>query len=1522
MAGAETPPAELLQLPNGGGALHGMGETFTPDLHTGTGNFAVPLGMPAGRNGFGPDLTLRYSTGQGNGPFGLGWGLGLPFIARRTAHGVPRYTADDVYCLAGDEELVPVDKPAGPAPTAQHFRPRIDSAAADVVRHTGPDDNWWEIRTKDGHVQTFGTPGHAVGDPAVLRDPRTPDHVFSWALTQTADSFGNAVEYSWRRKDGPGGASTQLLLDEVQYIDHRAADGSTRFLITISLTYGDRPDPVWDRRPGFTVRTDQRCTAITAYTHADVTLPIRAIRLEYEPARAVSLLTEVTPAGYDDDGEESQEMPAVRLGYTGFDPARRRFSKVEGAPLVGLADPALELVDAFGTALPDIVEIGGNVRYWRNRGGCRFDAPRPMPDAPGGISLSDPSVTLLDANGNGRADVMVSKPGLFGYFPLRFDGGWDRSSFQPLTSAPPFSFTDPDVRLVDLDGDGITDVVRTGENVEMWFGTPGRGWTPGSAAHGGVSTSFPSVSLADPRVRFADMTGDGLQDLVVLTEHSVAYWPSLGYGRFDSRVVMKHAPDIPVVGFDPKRLLLGDVNGDGAADLVYVDNGQVSLWLNEGGTSWSEAITVPGTPRVSANMDLRLTDLTGSGVSGVLWSGSAAPGGAAQWWFLDFTGGTKPGLLSRVDNQLGAVTEVSYASSTSMSLADQAKPETRWRTPLPFPVQVVSKVASIDALSGGLLSRAFHYQHGYWDGVEREFCGFGTVEEHDSESFEEHTARADRGKAEPVPRTVFSPPTLTRTGFHPGPLRDDGEHSEFDASPSYWPGDAHLLDHKAGVDRFLAGIPPSPERGRAVRDALRSLRGSVLRSELYELDGSARMARPHSVEEHSYGLREFKAAAGAHDPPGRRPVFRPQPTAQRTTQWERGNDPLTRFTFYDEYDDLGQANQVTQVAAPRRSRCRHPVTGTVVGTVQPDETHFLASHSRTHRATPDPGVRIHDRVAETWLYSLPQPPTAPESAPDDLAVVLRDQVRAARAIHARFHAADPATLTLMGHTVNHYDGQAFTGLPVGRAGSRGALVRRAELIATDDEFDTAYGELRPQSLDGPAPPLAGPPAALTAGHGYRRTTLPDGRRGYYADTQCRRYDFQAPGTGHGLVVASRDPLGAEKTIEFDRYGLLPVRLTDAVGLTTRITPNYRVLRPASVVDPNGNERRYRFSPTGLLREVWNRGDPSRTEGDRTRPSERYTTDLRAFERHGGPVFTHTVRQVRFDTDTTTPPGEHDAAIETREYADGFGRLIQKRATAEHEAITTEGDGLGLPGAAGTATSDALWDVHSERVVTTGRQVYDNKGRVIRVYEPCFDDGWDYSPNTAAGRPVDEIATEQFYDSRGHVVRVRRPDGSETRVIYGIPTHLSQPDAYDPTPWESYTYDANDLAPLSTSPGDAGPLTATAPATHHFTPHSMLIDAHGRSICLIRRTGPEASGHLITRTIYDLRDNVLSVTDPSGTVTFAYTYDLADHRLRVMSPDSGLRTTVLNAVGLPMEQRDAMGGALVMGYDPAGRTSQV
>src|SRR5499425_967317 len=83
--------APSISLPKGGGAIRGMGEKFAANPVTGTGSMSVPIATSPGRSGFGPQLSLSYDSGAGNGPFGFGWSLTLPSITRKTDKGLPRH---------------------------------------------------------------------------------------------------------------------------------------------------------------------------------------------------------------------------------------------------------------------------------------------------------------------------------------------------------------------------------------------------------------------------------------------------------------------------------------------------------------------------------------------------------------------------------------------------------------------------------------------------------------------------------------------------------------------------------------------------------------------------------------------------------------------------------------------------------------------------------------------------------------------------------------------------------------------------------------------------------------------------------------------------------------------------------------------------------------------------------------------------------------------------------------------------------------------------------------------------------------------------------------------------------------------------------------------------------------------------------------------------------------------------------------------------------------------------------------
>ncbi|MGW7106553.1 SpvB/TcaC N-terminal domain-containing protein [Streptomyces xanthophaeus] len=1535
MGDATRAPEAIVSRPTGGGAMHGIGEKFSADLHTGTANFTLPFSLPRGRSGFQPRLDLVYSSGHGNGLFGMGWRLTVPGVSRKTSRGVPRYTTDDVFVLSGAEDLVPV---AGTPPGPVTYRPRTEESFARVARFKDAAQDFWEVRGKDGTVSLYGTarPAGAPSgwsDPAVTRRPGTgAERVFAWHLTQTTDPFGNLVRYRYEQRDSGTPADAphqwdQPLLTHIEYADQGGVQ-DPRFAARVTLTYEARPaDPFSEYRSGFEIRTTRRCVRVLAETDTDAVRPVQEYLLGYTsaPGNGVSLLTSFQVNGFDDAGVGVQELPPLVLGYAPFDPAKRRFAPVTGQnlPARSLADPALELVDLFGSGLPDIVELSTVSRYWRNRGDGTFALPATMPQAPAGVALADSGVQLLDAEGNGRSDLLVARPGQSGYFPLRFGGLWDLSSFRPYSVAPTFGLKDPKVRLVDLDGDGVTDAIRAGTRLECFFQDPEKGWHESKVVDRDALDGFPAVNFDNPRVKWADLTGDGLQDVVVVGDAAIDYWPQLGRGTWGRRVRMRHSPDFAAhvgAAFDPRRLLLGDVDGDGLADLVYVANGKALVWINQSGNAWSrDPFAVTGTPHVTHGDAVRMTDLAGNGAAGVFWTAEATSAGGNRMWFLDLTGGHKPYLLTSMDNNLGACTTVRYAQSTRFYLHDRAVPATRWRTPLPFPVHVVHQVEVTDAVSGVKLTTEYGYHHGYWDGAEREFRGFGMVEQRDTEAFDDyHRCGSDGPTPQSVPREDFSPPLLKKTWFHQGAVGDeDGDWAEADHTADHWPGDGELLEHRAGIAAFLATLPAGPGSRRAKRDALRALRGKALRTELYALDGTARASRPYTVTEYAWEvddrvtcddgtrcrLNRLRPGAQREDTGGERPrpVYFPRLRAARTTSWERGDDPRTELSFTSDYDAYGEPGLSVKIACPRGWR-----------TMSDTSDAYLAVRERLRRARPDDIDRHYlvDRVAVQTTY----------------------EIRPARPVAAAALARLPdsaAEHRLSGQTLNFYDGAAFSGLPLGRSGRFGALVRTERLVVTDEILRLAHGDQGPPYLAEGSPAwtsdypegfraLLSPQAGLV-----HRSSDGEAAAGYFARTRRVRYDFQEPGTtARGLVTAERGPLGTgeerDSRINYEPLGLLPAKITDPAGLTVEVQYDHRTFQPRTITDQNGNVTRYTYTPLGLLESTAISGtsEAGAPVGDQLRPSEVLTYDFQAFRLRREPVYVHTTRRAHHDAGDGSPEPQPDAVLESREFSDGFGRLVQLRVRAEDVRYGDERTGdrvippeqteppitiTGRPRPAGAPP----------RVVASGLRVYDNKGRVIETYEPFFDTGWSYrAPSPAAGDP----STRTRYDPCGRLVRTIGPDGSEQLVVMGVPPALDQPDAAAPTPWESYTYDANDNA------GRTHPAASGGYRHIHDTPHSVVTDALGRTVESVERSrtpdGPLRE--LRTRTRYDIRGNPLTITDALGRTATENVYDLAGQRLRGHSLDSGTRLIVYDAEGRPVEQRDGRGTLVLSVRDVLGR----
>ena len=629
--------------------------------------------------------------------------------------------------------------------------------------------DYWEIWTGDGLRNRYGTARPADADdwtdPAAVRNP--DGGVFAWLLTRTEDSLGNHIAYSYRDDGGP-----QRYLETVAYADF-GDPAAPQYAVAVTVTYDEtpRPDPFSERRSGFELRTTLRATQIAVATPGSGAGRATTVDLTYldqMPAgavsSAVSLLAAITISGHDPAVADPEPLSPLTFTYRGWDPTARRFRAVPPvlpmAPLQG----TLDLVDLFGDGLPSVIELDNTARYWRNRGDGSFEEPRTLNSVPTGATLGAPGVLFEDLDGDGRAELVTSAGARSSVWAL---ANSKQAGFvatpRAVAAAPTIAYGDPQLRTLDLDGDHIRDLLVGGAWPAVATGDGQGGFADLRPLE---DPPPPLTDLADPHVHMADMGGDGLTDLVLIYDGAVTYWPNLGYGRFGPAIRMTDAPRFadagadPGLGYDPRRLLLADVDGDGTADVVYVADGTVTVWINQSGNGFAAPATIRGTPQVDNRSAAHAADLDGIGVSGLLWSGLGANG---AWTFLDLTGGVKPYLMTAIDNHRGAATTLTWSNSTAFATADRSA-DRPWQTTLPFPVHVLAASQTRDVFSETVLTSAFAYHDGYWDPVDREFRGFGRVEQTDS--------LAPLAAATPLPATQraldpLTPLSPVPNGFDP-----------------------------------------------------------------------------------------------------------------------------------------------------------------------------------------------------------------------------------------------------------------------------------------------------------------------------------------------------------------------------------------------------------------------------------------------------------------------------------------------------------------------------------------------------------------------------------------------------------------------------------------------------------------------------------------------------------------------------------------------------------------------------------
>ncbi|MEI7935495.1 MAG: toxin TcdB middle/N-terminal domain-containing protein [Verrucomicrobiota bacterium] len=612
----------------------------------------------------------------------------------------------------------------------------------------------WEGTLPDGSRSEFGpTPGGRIADGT--------NKIFCWMIEREMDTRGNSVVYSYT--NFPGSQNTnQIYLSEIRYGPGSPPWNQFHFL---RFEYEDRPDWFEDCRSGFIVRTGKRLKTITVATQGPALAGhlagdfnqdgtpdclIRRYDLEYLDYAGTnthwSLLARVTPVGADG----SSALPSSTFGYAVCNPANHAYATNAvilslNEPTTVMDNPLAELIDLNGDGLPDILRTfaGGAVtnRGYLNRGLTQTNGSRFIQWA-GGIdlggdarassyALSSNTVHLADMDGDGLSDLVVNSfnDTVF-YFTNRANLTWGtRQTMSIQDTAPPSPFGSADVRTADLDFDKRIDIIQSvssggGVDYRVWFNIGHNQYSQRLTAS--CSNGF---LFSQAGAQIADFNGDRVPDLARIGLGSVSVMAGLGYGRFAPPVSVPIPEGLDTFQRDAARLQ--DITGDGLADLVVerATPGTLYYWVNLGNYRFSPRKIITGLPSsVGVNAVVRWADLDGNGSTDLIYADAAADNRLRMVNLGEVLNcGASPNILTAISNGIGRVTLIGYAASTKYALEDAAGGHA-WTNVMPFPVQVVSSVTNLDSLGHQYVAQ-FRYHDGYYDPVEKQFRGFGHVEQ-------------------------------------------------------------------------------------------------------------------------------------------------------------------------------------------------------------------------------------------------------------------------------------------------------------------------------------------------------------------------------------------------------------------------------------------------------------------------------------------------------------------------------------------------------------------------------------------------------------------------------------------------------------------------------------------------------------------------------------------------------------------------------------------------------------------------
>ena len=1492
--------------------------------------------------------------------------------------------------------------------TITRYIPRVEGLFARIerIQQSGQSYFYWRVTTKDNINTYFGLQASSrLSDPKDANriykwlpdmsfDDKGNVHVFEYK----AEDLVNVPKalHEQHRHNGLQGI-TNLYLKRVYYGNKTPYSFGTAsayapvlpqisdFLYTTVFDYGEhdtqnptiyddipndvsnthrwscRKDAFSDYHAGFEIRTYRLCKRVLSFSIFEELNPgatdsakltphlIQSLDLTYKYETANELLEtdyiiEATHWMYRkiSGGYDKKKLPPMKFTYNevNWDTSIHSISKenLVHAP-TGLSG-GYQWMDFYGEGISGILTEQAEGWYYKsNWGDGSFSPAQKIAPKPNFSGLQ-----LQDLEANGKKYAVSNTIGTQGYFELDDDDKWQ--NFRAFKHIPNIDYNDANTRMLDLNGDGMPDMLITQERVFTYYeakGIEGYGQAK-TTTHPLDENKGPSVVFADSKqsIFLADMSGDGMVDIVRIRNKDICYWPNLGYGKFGAKVTMSHAPlmDRPDQ-FNPAYIHLSDISGTGASDIIYLGKNKFRAWLNQSGNGWSDVQEITPFPQSELPNTLSVLDLLGNGTSCLVWSSPLPQYSNSPMRYIDLMGGNKPYLMKQYDNSAGKQVSLTYKSSTHYYLEDKKK-GTPWITKLPFPVHCVQKTETKDLIAGTTYGNLYSYHHGYYDHAEREFRGFGRVETLDTETFVNPNAQG----------TLDEPPVLTKTWYHTGAwLRKDKILNHYKDEYFKPTGSFTELDL---VQPTLPGNWTAIEQ----REALRALKGVPLRQEVYAKDASDKEHLPYSATEYNYDIQLLQGKSN-----NRFAVFLVHEKENIGYHYERNeSDPRIAHSLnilIDKYANVLESASVVYGRVGTVSDLPDEADQTVIDTAQRkrhivytvnEYTKFIILVGNTTTEIDDLDTEKDYRLRLPWRvrqYELTK------VVPTGATLSTTDKYFKASDLQSNFASADEIDYSVTASTTViqkrlieaqyslFYDDTASAPLAEHIIASRAILYESYRLAFTEDLLAQVYDTKVPASST----------KLSTDGRYIEKTYMlgtaskkqywiPSGTISYTSDNYTGTSITVDAATNFYLPMSFTDPFGYTTHLKYyTAYHFLLEGTKDALHNETRVLAwEWRTMQVQKIEDINGNHNIVAYDILGLpvgMAVLGKGNDHTDTEADSllnftpdltaqqvsdffnapvtnapallAHATTRFIYDYENYLNNQSPLRVATITREIHDKDVTTNnPLKLQLAFE---YSDGLGRVLMKKVQAEPGLYYVSGNAN--PVDSGTAL----------RWVGTGRTILNNKGKPIKQYEPYFSG----TPHYESDSQLVQVGYSPvlYYDAVGRLIRTDMPDGTYSKVEFDA--------------WMQKSYDANDNVSDSKWKADretGGDLVNIAEEvdakdktlSHADTPSVVHTDSLARPFYTIQHnkkleestTNPGTyvwvEEFLFSYVVMDIESNTKEVYDARGNVQLSYYQDMLGNVIYQNSIDGAERWMLNDVFGKPIYGWDSMNQVARNTYD--------